>query len=227
MYQYDLHCHTKESSPCGNVRAAVMIKEYQQAGYNGLVVTDHAYPGCQKKHFFNRKRDFVDYFLQGYHALLQAAGEDFTILLGMEIRFEENRNDYLVYGVTEEFLRRHGGLALCKLGVEKFSALAKEEGLLLVQAHPFRTGLVRADARFLDGVEVNNGNQRHNSRNSDALAWAEQHHLMQTSGSDYHELEDLAQGGICTAQKITTSDDLIRILRSGDYTVIRAKKEKK
>lgn len=220
MYRYDLHCHTKEVSPCGNVPAAEVVQEYKKVGYSGLVVTDHVYTGCMKRHSLQPKKDFVDFYMTGYQALQKAAGDDFTVLLGMEIRFDENHNDYLVFGVTQEFLQKNGGLALCKLGVEAFSRLAHKEGLLLVQAHPFRKGLVRTSPKLLDGIEVNNGNARHNSHNGDAFAWAQQHGLIQTSGSDYHELEDINRGGIETEQKITTSHELIAVLKNGNYKII-------
>lgn len=226
MYRYDLHCHTKEVSACGNVPAAALITEYKKSGYNGIVVTDHIYKDCMRRRCLQPKKDFVSFYMNGYHALRKAAGKDFTVLLGMEIRFDENRNDYLVFGVSEAFLRWHGGLALCKLGIERFSALARSEGLLLVQAHPFRKGLVQAPAQCLDGVEVNNGNPRHNSRNQDALAWAQQSGLIQTSGSDYHEYEDIARGGIETSEHITTSQQLIQVLRSGNYQLIRCEDAK-
>lgn len=222
MYRYDLHCHTKEVSPCGSVPAAKVVSEYRKAGYSGLVVTDHVYEGCRKHRLFHTQKDFVTFYMQGYHALCKAAGNDFTILLGMEIRFEENHNDYLVYGVTEAFLRRHNGLELCKLGITQFSRLARAEGLFLAQAHPFRKGLVQAPSKCLDGVEVNNGNPRHNSRNADALAWAAEAGLAKLSGSDYHELEDLARGGIETEEKITSSAQLIALLKSGNYRLIEA-----
>lgn len=223
MYRYDLHCHTKEVSPCGNVSAAELVAAYKKAGYSGIVATDHVYESCMKKRrLFQPKKDFTDFFLEGYHALKSAAGSDFTVLLGMEIRFTENHNDYLVFGLTEEFLRSNGGLELCKLGIKKFSAFSHEAGLLVVQAHPFRKGLVRADPSLIDGAEVNNGNKRHNSHDDEAFQWAKENHLIMTSGSDYHEYEDLARGGIETEIKITTSRELIDVLKSGNYKIIKA-----
>lgn len=223
MFQYDLHCHTKETSPCGNVPASALIAEYRKAGYSGIVVTDHFYRGAKKSRLLHRPKDFLTYFLTGYHALQKEAGPDFTVLLGMELRFDENQNDYLVFGVTEDFLRRQDGLELCALGIQDFSKIARQEGLLVVQAHPFRKGLVQAPAECLDGIEVHNGNPRHNSHNDLALQWAENTGLIQTSGSDYHEYEDLARGGIATEERITTSSQLIHVLKSGRYQLLRGK----
>ena len=41
-----------------------------------------------------------------------------------------------------------------------------------------------------------------------------------TSGSDLHEKEDLALGGIITEYDIKTENDLIQTLLSGDYSLI-------
>ena len=47
-----------------------------------------------------------------------------------------------------------------------------------MQAHPFRTGLTREDPALLDGVEVFNGNARHDSHNDDALRFARENGLL-------------------------------------------------
>ena len=40
-YKYELHCHCKEISPCGWLSAEETARLYRQAGYDGLVMTDH------------------------------------------------------------------------------------------------------------------------------------------------------------------------------------------
>ena len=45
-------------------------------------------------------------FFEGYRAAKALETEDFTVLLGMELRFLENDNDYLVYGFNEDFAIR-------------------------------------------------------------------------------------------------------------------------
>ena len=51
-------------------------------------------------------------------------------------------------------------------------------------------------AGLLDGVEVCNENPRHNSHNDRALAYAKEHHLLMTAGSDVHELGDAGGAGL-------------------------------
>lgn len=40
-YRYDLHVHTSEVSACGSIPAKEVVRLYHQAGYDGLVITDH------------------------------------------------------------------------------------------------------------------------------------------------------------------------------------------
>ena len=41
LYYYDLHVHTSNISPCGHVDAEEVARLYAQAGYTGIVVTNH------------------------------------------------------------------------------------------------------------------------------------------------------------------------------------------
>ena len=88
-------------------------------------------------------------------------------------------------------------------------------GALLFQAHPCRPGLSPRDPKFLDGIEVYNGNPRHESNNPRARAWAEEHHLLFSSGSDYHETEDIARGGMIFPGEIHNSKELAAALAKG------------
>ena len=109
-YKYELHCHTGEVSTCADAPAAQIVERYKKAGYDGIVITDH-FSGMTFSPFnyFNPQKN-AEHYLKGYREALKAAGDDFTVLLGMEIRFFLTRNDYLVYGVTEDFLRLNGDL---------------------------------------------------------------------------------------------------------------------
>ena len=96
------------------------------------------------------------------------------------------------------------------------------ESMLLVQAHPFRGYVRRANPEFLDGAEVFNGKSKTVEENQNALHWAESNGLkILTSGSDYHHLSNKINGGIETDEKIKTNQDLIRVLKSGNYTLIK------
>ena len=219
MYRFETHVHSAEVSRCGRVPAAEMVGLYKAAGYSGLCLTDHINPWTFMDLDLPTWEDKVTHFLKGYHAAKEAAGEDFTVLLGAEFHFHENNNDYLVYGLTEDILYGLGGDIL-DWGIAKFSPFCRENGLLLMQAHPFRNSMVVNKPDVVDGIEVMNGHPRHDSRNFIARAWAEHYGLLMSSGSDAHERGDQARGGLLTEKPITSLEELIAEIRKGAKLII-------
>lgn len=217
-YKYELHCHTKEVSRCGQVPAAEIVQMYKDAGYSGIVITDHYSPMTYNLTTVACPQNAVDFYINGYKEALKAADDDFTVLLGMELRYYATANDFLVYGVTEDFLRNNGNLM--KLYPRRFYKKAKQNNMIVVQAHPFREWMIRINPKYLDGAEVHNGKTSLEG-NKKAAEWAKASNMqIQLSGSDFHRPKNLATGGIITNEPIKTNDDLLRILRSGEYKMI-------
>lgn len=226
-YKTELHTHTAETSNCGHTKAKKLVELYINAGYSTVVITDHLSTHTYFKYKYDKMtwNEKIDVFVRGYNEAKKAAKGRINILFGMELRFDEDlpehdSNDYLVFGVTEKFLRNNGNLI--NMNIESFSKLAHENGLLIYQAHPFRDNMTRANPKLLDGVEVYNGHPRHNSRNDKAEEWARINELNGTSGSDFHESEDAARGGIITETEIKTNEELLKILKSNNYELIRS-----
>lgn len=223
MLKYDLHVHTAESSPCGKVTAKDAVRLYKDAGYSGICVTDHF---C--KAFFENQtgsaKERIDNFLGGYRAARRFGMEaGLTVLLGIEARLDgvsgNEGNEYLVYGLTEDFLYENP--EIYQLNPLSFSRLIRKAGMMIYQAHPLRPRMVPVDRSLLDGIEGYNGNPRHNSRNDEISAWAEEQGIPMISGSDFHQVEDAARGGIITNERITSPDALLRTLRGKTYQLIR------
>ena len=219
MFKTELHCHSKSVSACAQVSNEQIINKFKAAGYSTLVLANHFNRGTQGFLRCEEYGDFITAYLKGYKDLKKDAEGVLTILLGMELRFEENSNDYLVFGVTEEFLRNNP--PLYNMNPESFSKLARENGLLFVQAHPFRNSMTIVNPRFLDGVEVFNGHMGHDSRNEIANMWAERFGLIKTSGTDFHYNNVPANAGILTETKIEDMATLIETLKNGKYELIR------
>ena len=79
--------------------------------------------------------------------LTEAAGDRLTILMGMELRFSQNSNDYLVFGFDRDYLMTHRDIH--RMGIGNYIRMAREDGLLTIQAHPFRNGMTVTDPRPL------------------------------------------------------------------------------
>ncbi len=217
-YLFETHCHTKEVSTCAVATAEEFISLYKNTEYNGIVVTNHMNSATFRRRGLENEPWEVkaEHFLSGYKKIKELAGNDLTILLGMEICFYNQPNDYLVYGITEDFIKTCGDIMALK--PEEFSVIAKENGFLFLQAHPLRRGMKITDWKILDGYEVFNGNPRHYSCNEIAEQWAKFHKKsIMTSGSDFHQAEDACIGGVYFKNEIKNNGDFVRELKSGNY----------
>jgi hypothetical protein len=233
MFKLELHCHSRDVSDCATCSAEDEIRIYREAGYSGIVTTNHinrySFKGLEDAPW----EDKVAYFMVGYEKLKAAAGDGFDVLLGCEINLsplgtlprelqdsgwtDYVPNDYLVYGVTEDWLLQTGDVRT--LSLKALSASAREAGFLIVHAHPFRAGTVMRDPDLFDGYEVYNGG-RAQANNDLAEAWSDLRGKIKTSGSDFHHPHDVPTGGILTEERIRDNGTLLRILRSGGYTLV-------
>ena len=214
-FLFDTHIHTSESSSCGEVAAADVVARYKSLGYRGIIITDHMQHIIDR--FGGTYEENVDRFLDGYHAAKALADESFKVILGMEIRFLENDNDYLVYGFDEEFLYSRDLAHIPTL--EDFMPIAKENGLAIFQAHPFRTGMFIKAPGIVDGIEVYNGHGNHDSRNDIARMWAEKFGFRMLSGSDFHGILTMEPGGVYFEEDVNDSKDVAQALLAGRYTL--------
>lgn len=211
-YKYELHCHTGCVSRCGRVQPEEIVKLYKKEGYSGIVVTDHYSPMTFDRNWCPQKQ--IDFYLSGYRRMKEAAGNNFTVLLGIELRHYFTANDYLIYGINEEFLYNGGNLM--KPWEKQILCYAHKNGCLVYQAHPFRTGIRRCNPDYIDGVEVFNG-KTEKELNDKAYHWAKENNKLMVSGSDFHTVKNLAKGGIITDTQINSNDDLLEILKSQNF----------
>ena len=224
---FEMHYHTSQTSTCGHVSAADSVRAYRKQGYDGIITTDHFYRSLLEG--FGEDLDWsrrIDRWLEGYR-LARRTGEreGLVVLLGMELRFDHSPNDYLVYGWTEDLLKTTP--EPYAWNEERFHAFAQDNGLFFAQAHPFRPHLTRCPAAYLDGMEVFNGNLRHDSHDSLAAAFAEEHGLIPLCGSDLHEWEDLRGVGMTFYPAPANSPELIRRLRDGRFALCRGETAEK
>lgn len=221
-YKTELHLHSAEVSACSTATAEDIVKVYLDAGYTTVVLTNHFSPFSYKCSRYDlthlSPEEKCEYYINGYHVLKKAAEGKLNILFGMELYPLERDCDFLIYGMTEEFLRAHPDLM--ELPLATTSALVREAGMILAQAHPFRNNMKVTDPSLLDAIETHNAHTG-DFRNELANLWADKFSLIKTAGSDYHRAEHKAESGIVTDFPITTNEELLAVLRSGNYKQIQ------
>lgn len=211
--KYDTHVHTSEISRCGKVDAKTLVHLYKKAGYHGIVITDHYTREYFDNLSYNSWNEKINEYLRGYVAAFEEGEKiGLKVLLGMELRFEENDNDYLVYGFNSEFLFKNP--MLYKMNIKSFKKSIENTPILVYQAHPFRITVTPANAEYLHGIEIYNGNPRHNSNNEKALDYATKYNLKMLSGSDFHQIQDIARGGIIVSEAPANSLEFAELLRA-------------
>lgn len=210
--KFEMHFHTNETSPCGQVLAKDGIKMFVDAGYNGVVVTDHFNERTLGNYDDNTWEECCDKFLKGYKAAKESVNDlDFKVLLGMEIRFPDSMNDFLIYGIDEKFVYDNPWLYM--KDIETLYNLKDKYDFLIIQAHPFREPCFIAPIKFLNGVEVFNGNPRHNSRSYLAKEIAKENNLLELKGSDFHRLGDLSNEPYLFDRIPKNEHDLVVLLK--------------
>ena len=212
-YRIELHTHSNPCSGCSRLSPAELVALYAEKGYDGLVLTNHFEPG---KYALGKEKA-VAMQMDDYEAAKAAgAKHGIAIYLGAEIRFQENINDYLIYGVNRELLEIF--YHYLPTDVATFRREVNLPDSVFLQAHPFRSGMVLCDPRLLDGMECLNLHPRHNSAVGLATQYAYEKDLkIKIAGSDCHDCGDQGLAALRTKNLPRDSFEIAEILKSGDY----------
>lgn len=219
-FRIETHLHTPVISPCGRLTPEQLVEGYLQAGFSAVTVTDHFHKDAFAHAGIDPQgEDALQRFLEGYRRVLEAArGTGLRVYYGAELRFRGCGNDYLLYGFSDGLLEKPG--EIWAMGIVRFSELARADGALLIQAHPFRDYCLPVAPYLLDGVEAVNRHDVHANRNRLAVEYGRRYGLTLTGGSDCHDPEDVGRGGIEADRLPEDSMDLARLLRGGDFRIL-------
>lgn len=220
-YKYEMHCHTGNVSLCAKTDAKKLVELYEKQGYSGIVLTDHYSPMTFLRGNIFAPQKSIDLYLDSYNKLKDYCGSGFTVLLGLELRHYATVNDYLIYGVEEDWLRAQKNMLMWN--ERKMYKKAHEAGYLVFQAHPYRPLIVRCSPEYIDGIEIFNGHTPA-KENAKAAQWAAETGKLTVSGSDSHVEFDTARGGIITKTPIKNNGDLLSVLKSRDFKHIETSK---
>lgn len=220
-YKTEMHCHSWPVSKCAVHKHEELVEQYIEYGYTTLVLTEHlneyTFCGMDDKSLLEK----MEYYLSGYRHLKKVAGDRLNILLGAEVHFAGmGDSDFLIYGADEGFFLNNPDIYLYDHW--RNGAHIRNNGLLLFQAHPFRYRQMLCPVECLAGIEVYNGHIEQNSHNRMAEHWIEEYpQLIGISGSDHHDPWHYPVAGILTDEPITDNKQLLEVLKSGNFDLIR------
>lgn len=205
-YTTELHAHSFPVSSCGDFTAEDVVELYKTAGVRSLVLTNHLSP-------FNCDEG-AEYYLEDYRKARDAAAGAINVILGVEMRFCENSNDYLVYGVCEKDIPYF--IELIPYGIENFYREVKNDRNVIIQAHPFRKNMVLAPEDSIDGIESFNIHPNHNSRVGIGARYAKRCGKLVTCGTDFHHAGHHALCLMRTQNEMKDSYDVAEAIKSRD-----------
>jgi len=218
-FRIESHAHTHPVSGCSQVSPEELVNLYADLGYHALVVTNHFCLSGRLGDESLSKEEKLAWYVKDYEdAVLAGEKRGLRVLLGAELRFFENANDYLLYGADTKILNDAFDYLQC--GLERFRHEGMPKESLLIQAHPFRKGMELMPPELLDGMETLNMHPGHNSAVGLAIRYVKENAIsLTTAGSDFHHPNRSHEGLAALRTKELPEDSfaLAEILRSGDY----------
>ena len=126
--------------------------------------------------------------------------------------------DFLTYGLDKNFLLNNPDLL--ERPLELYFNKVHQAGGFLIHAHPFRERdyieKIRLFANKIDAIEVINSGNDKQIYNQRALAYAQQHGLPQTAGSDTHNADTLSGEGTYFPIKLKSIHEFIKFVKNGE-----------
>lgn len=220
LYRYETHLHTSEASACSIIDAVGQVRAYKEAGYAGIIVTDHFFNGntCIPRNLPWEER--IELFCKGYeNAKAEGDRIGLSVFFGWEAGYDGT--EFLIYGLDKAWLLSHPDML--SWTVEEQYRQVHEAGGYVVHAHPFRIRPyikeVRLYPEYVDAVEVYNVGNKNKGFDDQALAYARKHGLPQTSGTDAHGYK-VTLAGITSETELENIQDFIETIKSGRHKLI-------
>ncbi len=223
VLRIDTHVHSSGISLCSQLDYKQIISEKKKMGYDGIILMNH----CQKWYYPPEEHaSFIERLIAEYRAAAEyAQTQDFQVWLGIEVTLHEpHYADWLLFGVTEAFLRSSS--CLYQLKQKELFEYCNRCGILMVQAHAFREGHSPCNPEYMHGIEIN-CNERDIDNIAKVEAFAAEHKLMVTCGVDYHQVSHDYLGGMFVGEDCRSSVDFVREIKHNGKTRVFLQKEEK
>ena len=215
-FLYETHMHTCQGSACARATGKEQARAYRDAGYTGIIITDHFFHGNTAVERRLPWEERIDLFWLGYE---EAKEEGDRIGLDVFFGLEQNfaGDEYLVYGLTKDYMKAHPEM-------EHWTRRQQLEevhraGGCVIQAHPFRIrhymDRIRLGLLYCDGIEAANAG---NEPLDDARAWRYglENRLVMTAGSDNHCGTGWPLYGVRLEKRLTSIEDYVKIIMDKD-----------
>lgn len=227
-YLYETHMHTSESSACARSTGEEMAKAAKEAGYTGIIITNHNWYGNNCINSSLPWEEWIGAFCKGYeNARSWGEKNGLDVFFGYESCYRGT--EFLIYGVDKDWLIAHPEIK--DASVSRQYALIHEAGGTVIHAHPFREEYyipeIRLFPKDVDGVEGINATHSshlsgsHNKKEFDtkAIAYGREHGLFLTAGSDVHTTR-LLGGGMAFKRRLDSVEDFCRALMEGEDYIL-------
>ena len=100
MIKLETHCHCKIGSPCGQTTPEEVVEEYKNAGYGGIVLTNHANSKAYDSYEGSTHKQKIDVFFSVYNDFEKACiknGIPYEISGSISFYERSEINDVLAY----------------------------------------------------------------------------------------------------------------------------------
>lgn len=217
MNKYETHLHTSETSACASATGAAQAMFYKSKGYRGIFVTDHFLNGNTTVPNELNWEEQVEKFCLGYENAKKCGDEiGLDVFFGWEYSYKGT--DLLTYGLSKEWLLKNP--KILELDVNSYCDYVRDEGGLIVHAHPFREAsyisMIRLLPRKCDGCEIVNSN-RTGLENKMALLYAENYNLLPLAGSDNHTAAQETLNGIVFEKRLSDEKEFVELVKKKEY----------
>ena len=218
-FLYETHLHTAPVSRCGRGTVRETLEYYKSAGYAGVFITNHFIDGninCDRSLPYEEKiRFYVSDYEEGKR-LEEEIG--ISVFFGVESSY--GGTDFLIYGLDPAWFFAHPEIE--SMSRREMLELMREEGALIVQAHPFREAryieCIRLFPRHVHAVESYNASNLEEV-NEMAHKYVEHYGLMHFAGSDNHSAGNHKDfGGMSSKTPVVDERDFVRRALAGELT---------
>ncbi len=219
MYRYETHVHTCEGSACASASGASQAMFYKSRGFTGIVVTDHFFNGNTAIPHELSWEEKVNRFCLGYeNAKEQGEKIGLDVFFGWEYSY--HGTDLLTYGLDKQWLLKHP--VVMDMDVNSYCDFVREQGGIIVHAHPFREAdyiaMIRLLPRKCDACEIINS-CRTDFENNMARLYAESYGLMPFAGSDNHSAAQEKLNGVDFDERVISEQHFVQLVKEQKYRI--------